>query len=232
MGPPRRRQALDGDGRGPTPPRWAGPAGWLGTLGFGDRFGPEAFFGRGPKVGRGDVRDAILVLLSEQPMHGYQVIQELTERSGGMWCPAASGSVYPTLQQLEDEDLVDADETEGKRVFRLTPAGEQAVAARGDRPAPWEREGAEGPLMELFNTALTMRSAVLQIAQTRIRPSGERREGHPHADAQGPVQAPGRGRADGELTLAGRPSMFPAAPLGTIRNGTGLTETDHRRKEM
>ncbi len=133
--------------------------------GFGDRFGPEGFFGRGPKVGRGDVRDAILVLLSEQPMHGYQVIQELTERSGGMWRPSP-GSVYPTLQQLEDEDLVHADETESKRVFRLTPAGEQAVAARGDRPAPWEREDAEGPLMELFNTALTMRSAVLQIAQT------------------------------------------------------------------
>jgi DNA-binding PadR family transcriptional regulator len=111
------------------------------------------------------VRDAILVLLSEQPMHGYQVIQELSERSGGVWRPSP-GSIYPTLQLLEDEGLVHAEEAEGKRVFQLTAAGEQAVAARGDRPAPWEREGADGPLMELFNTALTMRSAVLQIAQT------------------------------------------------------------------
>jgi DNA-binding PadR family transcriptional regulator len=141
-----------------------GRGGW--GPGFDDRFGPMGgpFFGRGPKVGRGEVRDAIQVLLAEQPMHGYQIIQELTERSGGVWRPSP-GSVYPTLQQLEDEDLVRAEEADGKRVFHLTPAGEAAGADRGARPAPWEREDAGGPLMELFNTALTLRAAVMQVAQ-------------------------------------------------------------------
>jgi DNA-binding PadR family transcriptional regulator len=138
--------------------------GHRGRRGSRGGFGDGPFFGRGPKVGRGEVRDAILVLLSEEPMHGYQMIQELTERSGGVWRPSP-GSVYPTLQQLEDEGLVRAEETDGKRVFHLTPDGEAAVAQRGDRPAPWEREGADGPLMDLFNTAITLRAAVMQIAQ-------------------------------------------------------------------
>lgn len=119
----------------------------------------------GPRARRGDIRAAVLGLLAERPMHGYEMIKELEKRTRGTWIPSA-GSIYPTLQLLEDEGLVHAEEAEGKRVFQLTAAGEQAVAARGDRPAPWEREGADGPLMELFNTALTMRSAVLQIAQT------------------------------------------------------------------
>src|SRR6266480_2634349 len=80
---------------------------------------PGQFFGRGPRVGRGDVRAAILVLLAEGPKHGYQVMQELTERSGGMWRPSP-GSIYPTLQLLEDEGLVRSAESDGRRVFELT----------------------------------------------------------------------------------------------------------------
>src|SRR5262245_2110311 len=76
------------------------------------------FLGRGPSVRRGDVRSAILALLAEAPMHGYQVITELAERSGGEWRPSA-GSVYPTLQQLEDEGLVRAQERDGRRVYEL-----------------------------------------------------------------------------------------------------------------
>src|SRR5712691_12502137 len=101
---------------------------------FGPGFGPWGpgfggpFFGRGPKVGRGDVRAAILALLAEDsPMHGYQVIQELTERSGGVWRPSP-GSIYPTLQLLEDEGLVRSEEVEGKRVFHLTEAGTAEAA--------------------------------------------------------------------------------------------------------
>ena len=74
-----------------------GPAGF----GFGGPLGP------GRRAGRGDIRAAILTLLAEEPMHGYQIIQVISERSGGNWTPSP-GSVYPTLQQLEDEPLYDA----------------------------------------------------------------------------------------------------------------------------
>jgi DNA-binding PadR family transcriptional regulator len=134
---------------------WGGPGGF-----------PGPFFGRGPKVGRGDVRAAILVLLSEQPMHGYQVIQELTERSGGVWRPSP-GSIYPTLQLLEDEGLVASEESDGRRVFKLTDAGKAEVAKRGeDAPAPWAMSGGAGPLMELRDVGFTVAAAVMQVAQT------------------------------------------------------------------
>jgi DNA-binding PadR family transcriptional regulator len=81
----------------------------------------------GHRAKRGDVRSAILALLGEKPMHGYEMIQELEERSGGRWRPSA-GSIYPTLQLLEDEGLVRAQEVEGKRVFDLTDAGRERLA--------------------------------------------------------------------------------------------------------
>ncbi len=117
-------------------------------------FGPHAFkhpFGiaghlhglaGGGRARRGDVRTAILRLLAEQPMHGYQIIQELSSRSGGAWSPSA-GSIYPALQLLADEGLVTAEETAGKRVFSLSDAGKAAVAETADRAAPWE-EAAQG----------------------------------------------------------------------------------------
>lgn len=70
-------------------------------------------------------------------MHGYQIIQELSARSGGAWSPSP-GSVYPTLQLLADEGLVVSEEAGGKKVFSLTEAGTAAVAESGDQPAPWE----------------------------------------------------------------------------------------------
>jgi DNA-binding PadR family transcriptional regulator len=70
-------------------------------------------------------------------MHGYQIIQELSERSGGSWRPSP-GSVYPTLQLLEDEGLVTGEESAGKRVYRLTDAGKTKVAETQSGPAPWD----------------------------------------------------------------------------------------------
>jgi DNA-binding PadR family transcriptional regulator len=140
---------------------------------FGPGFGqwgpggfPGPFFGRGPKVGRGDVRAAILVLLAEEPMHGYQVIQELTERSGGVWRPSP-GSIYPTLQLLEDEGLIRGEESEGRRVFHLTDAGKAAVQSRGDKArAPWESFGDAAPLIDLREEGFGVAAAVMQVAQT------------------------------------------------------------------
>ena len=82
--------------------------------------------GGGPKVGRGDVRAAILLLLADRPMHGYQIIQEIGEWSGGLWRPSP-GSVYPALQLLEDEGLVRAEQESERRVFHLTDAGRAYV---------------------------------------------------------------------------------------------------------
>jgi DNA-binding PadR family transcriptional regulator len=95
---------------------------------------------RGGRGRRANVREAILTLLAERPMHGYEMIQEIEQRSRGAWRPSP-GSVYPTLQLLEDEGLIVAEAADGGRKrFSLTEAG-QAVAqdtAEAPRRAPWE----------------------------------------------------------------------------------------------
>ncbi len=133
--------------------------------GFGQGFGGP-MFGRGPKVGRGDVRAAIIALLAEEPMHGYQIITELTERSGGVWRPSP-GSVYPTLQVMEDQGLVTADKSEGRRVFSLTDEGRVAAEAAGDGPAPWEdaARGANRSLVDLRSLMFEVGAAIMQVGQ-------------------------------------------------------------------
>jgi DNA-binding PadR family transcriptional regulator len=131
--------------------------GWGGGPGFGDgpggpfgpgpergrhgRRGPGGRRGRGPRASRGDIRASILVLLAEEPMHGYQVMREINERSGGVWRPSP-GSIYPTLQQLQDEGLVGSEESpRGRRLFTLTEEGRtEAESAKGER-APWDQVG-------------------------------------------------------------------------------------------
>ncbi len=122
-------QPWSGGGWGPGP--WgAGPPPWIAGL-FGLAGQQQS---RGPRVRRGDVRAAILDVLSVQPMNGYQIIQQIADRSGGAWKPSP-GSVYPTLQQLEDEGLVDGVEDEGKRLLRLTEAGRDYVAEHPEEMA-------------------------------------------------------------------------------------------------
>lgn len=86
-----------------------------------------------PRVRRGDVRTALLRLLTEQPRNGYQMIEEISRRSGGVWRPSP-GSVYPALQQLEDEGLVHGEESAGSRIYRLTDEGR---AHADERAEPW-----------------------------------------------------------------------------------------------
>lgn len=95
----------------------------------------------GSRMARGDVRAAVLSLLAEEPMHGYQIIREIEQRSGGSWKPSA-GSVYPTLQLLADEGLISAEESHGRKTYALTEAGQDAVSA-GDAKAPWEGSASE-----------------------------------------------------------------------------------------
>jgi DNA-binding PadR family transcriptional regulator len=107
-----------------------------GGFGFGFGAGPRGRRGRRGRSKRGDVRAAILTLLADRPMHGYEMIQEIAERSGGLWRPSP-GSVYPTLQLLVDEGLLVGTETEGsKRLFELTDEG-RAAADKVETP-PWE----------------------------------------------------------------------------------------------
>ena len=100
------------------------PGGGFGLGPFGGPGGPfgRFLFGRGPKARRGDVRAAALLLLGEAPRNGYQLMQEIESRSGGLWRPSP-GSMYPVLQQLEDEDLVRPEGPEGRRVYQLTDDG-------------------------------------------------------------------------------------------------------------
>ena len=139
--------------------------------------GPWMFKMRhGGRRRRGDVRAAILALLSERPMHGYEMIQELEERSDGMWRPSA-GSIYPTLQLLEDEGLIAGEEHAGKRRFSLTDAGREELAKRpADRPPPWEQaaEGAEGERQELAASIKQFWPAVVQIIRVGSPDQAER----------------------------------------------------------
>jgi DNA-binding PadR family transcriptional regulator len=100
--------------------------------------GPDLGPQRGPKVRRGDVRLAILDVLAESPMNGYQIIQQVSERTDGAWKPSP-GSVYPTIQQLEDEGLIGGHDVDGRRLLDLTDAGQRYVAEHADElRATWE----------------------------------------------------------------------------------------------
>ena len=102
----------------------------------------EQKVGSGTRMGRGDVRTAVLGLLAEKPMHGYQIIQQIDERSGGSWKPSP-GSVYPTLQLLADEGLIKAEEAGGRKTYSLTEEGREVADAAAES-APWEGSSARG----------------------------------------------------------------------------------------
>ena len=122
-GPERGERGGRGGGRGGRGGPMGGPPPWMaGLFGMG---APER--GRGPRVRRGDVRAAIIDVLAEaakaeEPVNGYQVIQQIAARSEDVWRPSP-GSVYPTIQQLLDEGLVENDDEHGRRTVRLTAAG-------------------------------------------------------------------------------------------------------------
>jgi DNA-binding PadR family transcriptional regulator len=145
-------------GRGHDDPRLGRPRG--GRPGFG----PFA----GGRARRGDVQTAVLRLLAESPMHGYQVIQELAGRSGGAWNPGP-GSVYPTLQAMEEQDLVTSEMSGSKRVFSLTDTGRKAAEAgeAGAPRSPWDDMAeASGPRIELRQALHGLMAAAHQVERT------------------------------------------------------------------
>jgi DNA-binding PadR family transcriptional regulator len=136
-----------------------GPGGWWG--GFGPWRGPGR---RRGGARRGDVRVAILALLVEQPMHGYQIIQEIGRRSNGVWTPSP-GAVYPALAQLEDEGLVRMAEEGGRKVFHLTEEGQAYVASHTDEATqPWD-----AALGSVPDAALDARAVIGQLAMAYLQ---------------------------------------------------------------
>ncbi len=106
---------------------WGQDEPW-GGRGFGRHFGPPH---AGRRFARGDLKYVILDLLKDQPRHGYDVIQALEERFHGFYSPSP-GSVYPTLQLLEDQGYVTSSEQDGKRVYVITDEGRRFLAERAD----------------------------------------------------------------------------------------------------
>jgi DNA-binding PadR family transcriptional regulator len=135
---------------------------------FGPGFGGGGPRGRGRKARRGDIRTAALLLLSEEPRNGYQIMQEVQERSDGVWRPSP-GSTYPALQQLEDEGLIRARESDGRKLFELTDAGREHVRERGEgKPAPWEQmsDDVSDQAHELGRLIREVASAFTQVVKT------------------------------------------------------------------
>ncbi|HLM04719.1 MAG TPA: PadR family transcriptional regulator [Blastococcus sp.] len=122
--------------------------------------------GRGGRVPRGDVRTAVLMLLSEQPMHGYQLMQAIAERSGGRWTPSP-GAIYPTISQLEDEGLVSVTADAGRKLVALTDAGREHVeAGRASWADPFAGRPAAGPGTDLRGLLEQLHAATRQVART------------------------------------------------------------------
>lgn len=166
--------------------------------------------GRGRKARRGDIRTAALLLLAEEPRNGYQIMQEVQERSDGVWSPSA-GSVYPALQQLEDEGLIRSEEHDGRKLFALTDAGRDLVNERGsEQPAPWAQMGGDlgSQARELGKLMREVANAFAQVMKT----GGEDQMGKARdvlanarrdlyrilADGETPAEGTGAGPAGGE----------------------------------
>jgi DNA-binding PadR family transcriptional regulator len=176
LGQARRGIFAQAGARGPGGP-WErhararkGPGHWGG--GFGGPWGawwagpPGPPPPRGPKAGRGDVRAAILALLREGPLNGYQIMSEIAERSGGAWRPSP-GAVYPALSQLADEGLIVGTESAGRRNYSLTDAGREYVEhnpemARGAWESSAQQEAWQIP--GLFAEAARLGGGIVQIA--------------------------------------------------------------------
>ena len=149
--------------RGGASENWPGSAVWDAMEQIRGQFDRKT----GTRMGRGDVRAAVLALLAEKPMHGYQIIHEIEERSGGAWKPSP-GSVYPTLQLLADEGLIGAEEADGRKTYSLTAEGRVVAEAAADRPAPWMSQGTRdhGRASALPRAGVELAQAAAQVSRS------------------------------------------------------------------
>jgi DNA-binding PadR family transcriptional regulator len=120
----------------------------------------------GGRMARGDVRSAILQLLADEPMHGYQLMVAIAERSGGRWNPSP-GAIYPALNQLEDEGLVTVTAESGRKVATLTDEGREHLAAQHDtRPDPFAGADDTRPGHDLRGLLAQLHEATRQVGRT------------------------------------------------------------------
>ena len=132
---------------------------------FGD--GPDMRRRRGGRGRRprGDVRAAVLLLVAEQPMHGYQIMQAIAERTGGVWAPSP-GAVYPAINLLEDEGLVTVTAESGRRLVTLTDAGREHVAEHADQWAdPFGGSDEQVPGTDLRRLVHELADAARQVGR-------------------------------------------------------------------
>src|SRR6266487_2331838 len=154
-------------GRGPFGPPFLWMRRGRGPFGFGP-FGPGEPGEAHRFFGRGDLKFALLELLQEWPMHGYEMMKALEEKSGGFYAPSP-GSIYPTLQMLEDRGLVSVQEVEGKKVYSITDSGRAFLAEQQKEKEtffgpPWargHRHGGHSPRLEMQ----ALRSEVAETAR-------------------------------------------------------------------
>jgi DNA-binding PadR family transcriptional regulator len=128
---------------------------------------------RGGRMRRGDIRTAVLAILVEEPGHGYDVIQRLEEKTAGAWRPSP-GSVYPTLQLLEDEGLVRSVERNDKRVYEITEPGRQEATQRIEVAGgtPWEIAGRDDTGVGDFRNTVRQ----LFAASKQVRDAGNQQQ--------------------------------------------------------
>jgi DNA-binding PadR family transcriptional regulator len=152
-----------GGRRGRLGENWSGTAAWEAMDQLRGQFERKV----GARMGRGDVRAAVLALLVERPMHGYQIIQEIEERSDGAWKPSP-GSVYPTLQLLADEGLIGVNESNGRKTYSLTDEGRRVAETAADQPAPWETQSARdgGRAGALPKAGIELAQAAAQVGRS------------------------------------------------------------------
>lgn len=153
-----------GPGKGWSGKGWTGDSVWEAMEQLRGQFEQKV----GTRMGRGDVRTAVLALLAEKPMHGYQLIREIEERSGGSWKPSP-GSVYPTLQLLADEGLISSEEANGRKTYSLTDEGRAVADAAGPwaapAPAASAREGS-GHRSALAKSGVDLAQAAAQVGRS------------------------------------------------------------------
>jgi DNA-binding PadR family transcriptional regulator len=165
--------------------------------GFGPEFGPEFGSGPGPSGGprhrmhhmhrpmggpgprsfeRGGIKFAILGLLKDKPRHGYDIIREMEERSGGFYSPSP-GAVYPTLQALEDQGLVTSTTEDGKKVYQLTDAGlaflEEHKERAGRHQDRWEAQWGSGTRGEGWEAVNDIRDSLGDVRRAVRRSAGD-----------------------------------------------------------
>ncbi|GAA6615504.1 PadR family transcriptional regulator [Scytonema sp. NUACC26] len=154
-------------------PAWAG-------VGSGNQFFMSGRHGRRgssrggwgdePRTRRGDIKFMLLGLLSERPQHGYELIKELETRRGGFH-RLSPGSVYPTLQMLEEGGYLTSEQVDGKRVYTITDSGRQFLSDRNQQADSRNTydsfmESKPSELIELRRTLTDLNDAVTQIARS------------------------------------------------------------------